>query len=173
MSDQQTAETLRARILAEQVRLMSQFTTSPLFGSIFLGAMLAWLSLRDHGALAAFGWYALLMVVTFVRWRVARAYLAQPQSEPSVRRFRTTMLTLAAVAGAVWSISGTVLGPTDPLRQVIVAIFFIGGTASGMGSQAPVPYAYACLLIPFMLPYAVTQFLLGSERVVLGMGLLL
>ena len=32
----------------------------------------------------------------------------------------------------------------------------VGGTASGMGSQAPVPYAYACLLIPFMLPYAVT-----------------
>ena len=78
------------------------------------------------------------------------------------------MLSLAAVAGAVWSLSGTVLLPSDPQREVIVAVFFIGATASGMGSQAPVPYAYAALLIPFMLPYAVNQFLLGAERIVPG-----
>ncbi len=173
MSDQQTADKLRARIAAEQVRLMSQFTTSPLFGSIFLGAMLAWLSIEDHGALAAFGWYALLMLVTLIRWRVAHAYLAKPHPDSSVRRWRITMLSLAAVAGAVWSMSGTLLLPTDPLREVIVAVFFIGATASGMGSQAPVPYAYACLLIPFMLPYAINQILMGSDRVVLGLGLLL
>ncbi len=173
MSDQQTADKLRARIAAEQVRLMSQFTTSPLFGSIFLGAMLAWLSIEDHGALAAFGWYALLMLVTLIRWRVARAYLVKPHPDSSVRRWRITMLSLAAVAGAVWSMSGTLLLPTDPLREVIVAVFFIGATASGMGSQAPVPYAYACLLIPFMLPYAINQILMGSDRVVLGLGLLL
>jgi signal transduction histidine kinase len=174
MSDQQTAEQLRTRIAAEQVKLMSQFTTSPLFGSIIVGAMLAWLCMADHGALAAFGWYALLMLVTLIRWRVACAYLAQPHPGAfSVRRWRMTMLSLAAIAGAVWSISGTLLLPTDPQREVIVAVFFIGATASGMGSQAPVPYAYACLLIPFMLPFAINQILMGSERVVLGLALLL
>ena len=173
MSDHQKEDALRALILAEQVSLMSQFTTSPLFGSIFLGAMLAWLASREHSLLASWGWYALLMLVTFVRWRVARAYLAETRSPDSVRTYRTLMLSLAAVAGAVWSLSGTWLAPSDPLREVIVAIFFIGATASGMGSQAPVPYAYACLLIPFMLPYAIHQFVLGSDRIVLGMGLLL
>jgi signal transduction histidine kinase len=173
MNDQHTAEQLRARIEAEQVKLMSQFTTSPLFGTIFLGPMLAWLSMEDHGAWAAFGWYGLLMLVTFVRWRVARAYLAQPRLGETVRRWRTTMLFLAAIAGAVWSMSGTLLLPSDPLREVIVAVFFIGASASGMGSQAPVPYAYACLLIPFMLPYAINQIVMGSERVVLGAGALL
>ncbi len=174
MSDQHTAEQLRARVEAEQVRLMSQFTTSPLFGSILLGAMLAWLSMEEHGAVAAFGWYALLMLVTFIRWRVARGYLAEPHRDAaSVRQWRTTMLILAAIAGAVWSLSGTVLLPSDPLRELIVAVFFIGATASGMGSQAPVPYAYAALLIPFMLPYAINQMLMGSERIVLGLGLLL
>ena len=174
MNDQQTAEQLRARVEAEQVRLMSQFTTSPLAGSIFLGAMLAWLCMQEHGVARAWGWYALLMLVTFIRWRVARGYLSTPNhSVGSVQRWRATMLSLAAVAGGVWSLSGTVLLPTDPQREVIVAVFFIGATASGMGSQAPVPYAYAALLIPFMLPYAVNQFLLGAERIVLGMGLLL
>jgi signal transduction histidine kinase len=173
MSDPQTAEQLRARIAAEQVTLMSQFTTSPLFGSIILGAMLAWLCMEEHGALASFGWYALLMLVTLVRWRVARAYLSQPRPLASVWRWRTTMLGLAVVAGAVWSMSGTLLLPSDPQREIIVAVFFIGATASGMGSQAPVPYAYACLLIPFMLPFAINQMLMGSERVVLGFALLL
>lgn len=174
MSDQHTAEQLRARIEAEQVKLMSQFTTSPLFGSILLGAMLVWLCMEEHGVVAAFGWYVLLMLVTFVRWRVARGYLAEPHRDAaSVKRWRMTMLALAAVAGAVWSLSGTWLLPSDPLREVIVAVFFIGATASGMGSQAPVPYAYAALLIPFMLPYAINQILMGSERIVLGLALLL
>lgn len=173
MSDQPTADAFRLRVLAEQIRLMSQYTTSPLFGSIFLGAMLAWLCSEEHGAGLAWGWYALLMLVTFVRWRVARAYLARTHSDVQVQRFRVVMLSLAAVAGAVWSMSGTLLLPADPLREVIVAIFFIGATASGMGSQAPVRYAYACLLIPFMLPYAINQIAMGSERVVLGLGLLL
>lgn len=174
MNDQQTAEQLRARVEAEQVRLMSQFTTSPLAGSIFLGAMMAWLCMEEHGIAKAWGWYALLMVITFIRWRVARGYLSQPQRDvTSVRRWRATMLLLAAVAGGVWSLSGTWLLPTDPQREVIMAVFFIGATASGMGSQAPVPYAYAALLLPFMVPYALNQFMLGSDRIVLGMGLLL
>lgn len=173
MGEQRTGEQLRERIEAEQVALMSRFTTSPLFGSILLGAMLAWLCLEDHGAVRAFGWYALLMLVTFVRWRVARGYLAKPRLGGSVRRWRAVMLALAAVAGAVWSLSGTWLLPTDPLREVIVAVFFIGATASGMGSQAPVPRAYAALLVPFMLPYAINQIVMGSDRVVLGLALLL
>jgi signal transduction histidine kinase len=173
MDDQPTVDALRMRVLAEQIRLMSQYTTSPLFGSIFLGAMLGWLCSREHGAGPALAWYGILMLVTFVRWRVARAYLARAHSDAQVRRFRTIMLALAALAGAVWSLSGTVLVPNDPLREVIVAIFFIGATASGMGSQAPVPNAYAALLIPFVLPYAINQILMGSDRVVLGLGLLL
>jgi signal transduction histidine kinase len=173
MNDQPTGNALRMRVLAEQIRLMSQYTTSPLFGSIFLGAMLAWLSSKDHGLGPAWSWYSVLMVVTFVRWRVARAYMARAHTDVEVLRFRTVMLSLAAIAGSVWSISGTLLLPNDPLREAIVAIFFIGATASGMGSQAPVPYAYAALLIPFMLPFAITQIAKGSDRLVLGLGLLL
>lgn len=151
---------------------MSQFTTAPLFGSIVVGAMLAWLSLEDHGARAVLGWYALLMAVTFVRWRVARAYLRHPPPDEAVGRWRTAMLCLAAVAGATWSLSGTVLLPTDLQREIIVAVFFVGTSAAGMGSQSPVPYAYGALLIPFILPYAINQILIGGDRVVLGLAYL-
>jgi light-regulated signal transduction histidine kinase (bacteriophytochrome) len=39
-----------------------------------------------------------------------------------------------------------------------------------MGSQAPVRNAYACLLIPFCVPYIVTQLLLGGDRVAVALA---
>ncbi|HEY6643237.1 sensor histidine kinase [Povalibacter sp.] len=168
-----TAErNLEERVLVEQVALMSRLTTSPLFGSIIVGAMLLWLTMSEHGWWLSGGWYALLMFVTLLRWRVARDYLAKDRSASETRRWRTLMLVLAAVAGGVWSMSGTVLLPQDPLREIIVAVFFAGVASAGIGSQAPVRYAYAALLIPFILPYAINQMLMGGDRIVLGLAYL-
>jgi signal transduction histidine kinase len=56
---------------------------------------------------------------------------------------------------------------------VIMSVLFIGATASGMGSQAPVRHAYACLLIPFIVPHLITQFVLGGDRIILGLAFML
>jgi len=109
----------------------------------------------------------------FARWRVARAYLQRSWTHDEVRRWRTVMLTLAAMAGAVWSIPGAFLLPSNPAKEIIVSVLFIGATASGQGSQSPVRHAYAALLIPFILPYAITQLLMGGERVLVGVSFLL
>lgn len=164
---------LEDRILVEQVALMCRLTTSPLFASIILGAMFFWLMLEDYGAAASGIWYCALLLVTFVRWRVARAYLSQSDPTPDVRSWRLVMLALAAAAGAAWSIPGSFMLPTDREKEIVVTILFIGATASGLGSQAPVRHAYAALLIPFVLPYAIGQFVLGGQRVVSGLGMLI
>jgi signal transduction histidine kinase len=161
------------RVLVEQVALMSRLTTAPLFGSIIIGGMLAWLTHREYGWIASGAWYVLLMLVTFTRWRVARRYLSRPRYAAEARRWRGLMLTFAAVAGAVWSMSGTLLLPHDPELEVIIAVFFVGASASGIGSQAPVRNGYAALLIPFILPYAISQMLMGGDRRVLGLAYLL
>jgi signal transduction histidine kinase len=113
------------------------------------------------------------MFVTFIRWRVARSYLSRERSAAETQRWLPTMLALAAVAGFVWSISGTLLLPSDPQREIIVAVLFVGTSAVGIGTQVPVRLGYAALLIPFILPYAINQFLMGGERVVLGIAYLL
>jgi signal transduction histidine kinase len=69
--------------------------------------------------------------------------------------------------------SGTLLLPHDPELEVIIAVFFVGASASGIGSQAPVRNGYAALLIPFILPYAISQMLMGGDRRVLGLAYLL
>ncbi len=160
------------RVLIEQVALMSRLTTSPLFGSTYAGAMLAWLTHTRHGWWASIAWYVLLMAVTLVRWRVARGYLSRERTADEARRWRTLMLMLAAAAGGVWSLSGTLLLPRDPQLEVIVAVFFIGASSAGIGSQAPVRHGYAALLIPFIAPYAINQMLMGGDRIILGVAFL-
>jgi signal transduction histidine kinase len=166
-------EALADRVLAEQVALMCRLTTSPLFASILAGGMLCWLMLEDYGAAPSAAWYFALLLVTFIRWRVARAYLAAPRQIHDVRRWRFTMLALAALAGLVWSVPGSFMLPTDREKEIVVTILFIGATASGVGSQAPVRHAYTCLLLPFVMPYVFCQFALGGERIVSGLAMLL
>jgi signal transduction histidine kinase len=165
--------TLEDLILGEQLALMCRLTTSPLFASIIVGAMFAWLTLEDSGLAASFAWYCALVAVTLARWRVARAYLNSIERAPNLHRWRFIMLVLAALAGAVWSIPGSLLLPSDREKEIVVTIIYIAATASGVGSQAPVRHAYTALLIPFVLPYALVQFALGGERIVSGLAMLI
>jgi signal transduction histidine kinase len=164
---------LEDSILGEQLALMCRLTTSPLFASIIVGAMLAWLTLEDAGLAVSLAWYCALLAVTLIRWRVARAYLNSAAPLEHLHRWRLIMLGLAALAGAVWSIPGSLLLPSGREKEIVLTIIYLAATASGVGSQAPVRHAYAALLIPFVLPYTLVQFAMGGERIVSGMAMLI
>lgn len=164
---------LEQRVLSQQLRLVSELTVPPLLGTVFLGVLLALLAAPDHGPRRAWTWYAVLLLVTLVRWQVAQRYSKLPAEHlHDVRTWRNAMLALAALAGAVWSLSGTLLLPTAPEHRMLVAVLFVGATAAGIGSQSPVPYAYAALIIPFLLPFAVHLLFIGGAFVFLGAGFL-
>ena len=169
-----TREAIEPRVLTEQVTLMCRLTTSPLFASVIVGAMMAWLATEDHGSTAALTWYIVLLLVLLLRWQTAAAYLRRRPADHSLtRRWRNIMMSLAALGGSVWSIAGSFLLPQNPTKEIIISVMFIGATASGMGSQAPVRHAYACLLIPFVLPYIVGQFLIGGDRTIVALAFIL
>lgn len=163
-------EHIEARVLGEQVALMCRLTTSPLTASVVIGAMMVYLIVEDYGLGPALTWYVALLLVLLLRWRIAATYLRRPRGLAETKRWRTAMLAGAILGGAAWSVTGSFLLPLDPTREVVMAVFFVGCTAAGMGSQAPVKHAYACLLIPFVLPYIVKQLMLGGDRVVISLG---
>lgn len=163
-------EHIEARVLGEQVALMCRLTTSPLTASVVIGAMMVYLIVEDYGLGPALTWYVALLLVLLLRWRIAATYLRRPRGLAETKRWRTAMLAGAVLGGAAWSVTGSFLLPLDPTREVVMAVFFVGCTAAGMGSQAPVKHAYACLLIPFVLPYIVKQLMLGGDRVVISLG---
>jgi signal transduction histidine kinase len=166
-------EALNRRILAEQVALMCRLTTIPLLGSIFVGAIIAYVAVADAGGLTSGIWYLASIAIMLIRWRVAMAFLRRPPSELDADRWRTMMLVLIGLYGVVWSIPTGFLLPTEPVNEIIMSVMFIGATAAGLGSLAPVRHAYAALLIPFTLPYGINQFLMGGDRVLIGTAFLL
>jgi signal transduction histidine kinase len=166
-------DVLNQRILAEQVALMCRLTTTPLFGSIFVGAIVAYLAIEDAGLRVSGTWYIASLAIMVIRWRVAHAFLQRPRDHAEVRRWRAAMLVLIALFGAIWSIPAGFLLPTNPEKEIIMSVMFIGATATGLGSLAPVRHAYAVLLIPFTLPYGINQFLMGGDRLLIGLAFLL
>ena len=168
-----TPETLQQRILYEQVALMCRLTTLPLFGSMFIGAILAFLAIQDSGYWVSGLWYAACLAIMLTRWRIANAFLQQPREPAEVLRWQSWMLLLIVLFGAIWSIPAGFLLPTDPTRETIMSVLFIGATATGLASLAPVRHAYAALLIPFTLPYGIHQLLAGGERIAIGIAFLL
>ncbi|MBL8268225.1 sensor histidine kinase [Steroidobacter sp.] len=166
-------EHIEARVLSEQVALMCRLTTSPLTASVVVGAMMVWLTVEDHGLTGALSWYVALLFVLLLRWQIASSYLRRPRDLNDTKRWRAAMMAGAVLGGAVWSIAGSLLLPHDPTREIVMSVFFIGATASGLGSQAPVRYAYACLLLPFVLPYIATQLWMGGDRVMVALGFMI
>ncbi|HEY8539676.1 MAG TPA: ATP-binding protein [Steroidobacteraceae bacterium] len=160
------------RVLAEQLALMCKLTISPLLATVIVGALFAWLTIEDDGLAASAGWYFALLAITFLRWRVAHAYLAQPQPAGSLPRWRSLMISLTAIAAAIWSIPASLMLPGDREKEIVATILIVGAIASGVGSQAPVRHAYLALLIPFALPYSIWQFALGGQRVITGLAML-
>lgn len=167
------SDVLKQRILIEQVALMCRLTTLPLFGSIGVGAILAYLAIEDSGLPVSLGWYGVCLAIMFVRWRVAREFLRKPREYDEVVRWRTAMLILIVLFGVIWSIPAGLLLPLSPRKETIMTVVFVGATATGLGSLAPVRHAYAALLIPFTLPYGMSQLLSGGDRLALGFAFLL
>jgi light-regulated signal transduction histidine kinase (bacteriophytochrome) len=54
-----------------------------------------------------------------------------------------------------------------------MSIVFIGATATGIGSLSPVRHAYAVLLVPFALPYAIHEFQLGDNHRLIALAVVL
>lgn len=164
---------LNDRILNEQVALMCRLSMAPLFGSVFVGAIMAYAAIDDSGWRVAGAWYAASLVIMVIRWRVARAFLQRPRETAEMRRWLSAMLVLIVVYGAVWSIPPGFLLPTTAENEVIMSVMFIGATATGIGSLSPVRHAYALLLVPLTLPYGISHLMMGGNRVLIGFAFLL
>jgi signal transduction histidine kinase len=166
-------DALEHRVLIEQVELMSRLTPLPLFGSIGVGAIMAYLAVQDFGLVASVSWYVAAVAISLVRWQVATAFIRKPREYEEVLRWRSAMFALIVLFGAIWSIPAGFLLPLDPRQETIMTVVFIGATATGLASLAAVRHAYAALLIPFTLPYGVTQLMSGGDRLGLGFAFLL
>jgi signal transduction histidine kinase len=164
---------LNHRVLTQQVELMCRVSVTPLLGSAFIAAIVAYSALEDSGPRASATWYAAALVIMAVRLAVQRAFLRRPRGPGELRRWLTAMYVLIAAFGVIWSIPPGFMLPTAPNNEVIMTVMFIGATATGISSLSAVPHAYTLLLIPLTLPYGIQQFMMGGARVWIGAAFVL
>jgi signal transduction histidine kinase/ActR/RegA family two-component response regulator len=158
-------------ILRAQLRLLYANTNLGVAVNILAATVLGALQWRVVSRPVVMGWWLYLILVSSVRYVIARRWHALPPSS-DVNGWRTAFAVGLGLTGAGWGAAGILLYPSAHLPNQVFLIFVLGGMMLGASLLlAPRPEAYLAFLVPAGLGPAVRLFLEGDETHV-AMGFL-
>lgn len=164
---------LKDRLIVEQVKMMCQFAFIPLAGTVFIGGVLCKILMSGNSRSAVLSWFALLVLLSAIRTGIARWFMAGGHTPGEARRCANATRVFAVASGLTWGFAAIYLQPSDPARQMIAFLFYTGAVASGVATLSPIRFGYACLLLPFLVPFAVYEFSRGGPHLAVGYGVFL
>jgi len=141
-------------------------------GGVIAAAIVCWLLRADYPTTALAAWFGGVSTLSLGRWWLQRRFLAR-LPHLNIHRWVPLLLAGIAIHGLVWSVPGAWLVPVSPSRQVLLALFLVGISAAAITSLATLRYAYASLLLPFMLPIAIRYLFVGGDYTAAGIGVCL
>jgi signal transduction histidine kinase/ActR/RegA family two-component response regulator len=162
-------EALNRRVLAEQVTMMCRYSQTSLLLGFFLGLFFCWLLWSDNSAIAVALWYAALVATSVVRGVLQHRYLAR-REEVDPRRWAVLIRFAIAVNGFIWSIPSTFMIPAQPSTQVVIGVVSVGLSATVLVSLTPLRHAYACFIVPYLVPIAIYYMMLERDFVNMAVG---
>jgi len=164
---------LSRRLSDEQLALLCTSSQAAILGAAIAGLYIFWLLLDEHSLMKVGAWYGALLAISLVRGALQHHYVTtfDPAAVHHNKRLRTLLLGALVLYGFIWSVPSTWLLSDDPARQILMAVFLVGLSASGLGSLTPVRGAYASFLLPFMLPIAIEYISVGDEFANVGVGI--
>jgi signal transduction histidine kinase/ActR/RegA family two-component response regulator len=165
-----TALETETRLLEHQLALLCRVSPSALRGGVVVGGLIAWIVSVDGNWKAAIAWFVLLTLVSIARTWLQSHYL-RGADRLDVRQWIKIVTAGLAINGFIWAIPAIWLVPIDPARQTVLAILSIGIGATAIASLSPVRYAYAALLLPFMLPIAASYVPLDDNFRTVAIGI--
>jgi diguanylate cyclase (GGDEF)-like protein len=137
--------------------------------SAILGAVL-WPAIDPRRILV---WLVGMLLLTVGRFAIARAYREQSlPSHADNRRWARYFLTTTCASGLMWGLAGVALFHPESLPHQVFLCFMIGGMVAGaLPLQSALAGAFACFLIPALLPISV-KMLLQGDQIHVTMGLM-
>jgi signal transduction histidine kinase/CheY-like chemotaxis protein len=171
--DSQDRVELQDRLIVEQVKMMCQFALIPFAGTLFIGGVLCKILMTGNSRSVVLNWFALLVLLSAVRAGIARWFMTGGQTPREARRCANATRIFAVASGFTWGFASVYLLPADPARQMIAFLFYTGAVASGVATLSPIRFGYACLLLPFLVPFAVFKFFQGGPNLAVGFGVFL
>ena len=161
-----------ARVLAEQVAAMYRVSSQPIIATVFVSLFALWVLRDSIAGTTLVAWYVALNVVNAGRWALLRAYDRATPAIADAPAWARRFIVGTAAAGAVWGLLGTGLFPAhgDP-HQFAATFIIVATSAVGLNSLSYVRGAYAALLVPFVLPFALNMLSRGGDAdVYAGVG---
>lgn len=153
--------------------MLCQFAIIPFVGTVCVGGVLCKILMNSHSPREVLSWYAVLVAFSALRAWIARQFMRGPRSVAHAYRCARISCVSAAASGFTWAYAVVFLLPSDTTDLVIVILFYLAAVASGLATLSPIRCGYPSLLLPFLLPFAVAQFVIGGANTAVAYGVLL
>jgi len=169
------SDELELQLRAEQLALLCRNSQMAVLTQTLAALYVCWLSLSQYPIAKIAVWWGMLMAISLARYSLQRRYLKTFAENPvpaGLKPFTRAMLVGIALNGFLWCLPSTWMPLGDPAQQVIVTVFLVGLSATGLGSLTPLRLAYPTFLTPFMLPISIYYFVLGDTFTNVAFGVL-
>lgn len=143
---------VQARLLANTANQ----TTEVLLGNLFLAAVNAAVFWRELPHSFVIGWCIALLIICFLRWSVAFAYLRMPQRQ-ALHHWWLEMFITSVLQGVAWGVYSVIAYQHLSLGSMLIVIMSTAGlTAGAVASTSSSVYTFLGFSVPALLPIALT-----------------
>jgi signal transduction histidine kinase/CheY-like chemotaxis protein len=151
------------RITAEQVGMLYRMAPHALVMSAFGACVVLALFVTVVATGPLVVWFVAVNLTCLARYALVRAYRRAAPAPEDARTWARYYMLATFCAGAVWGLLGTPLLPVaSQSYQVIFSVVNVAVSAIGIFALYPWPSAYVALVLPFMLPSALTLLARGD-----------
>jgi diguanylate cyclase (GGDEF)-like protein/PAS domain S-box-containing protein len=150
-------------IVAELVQLIYSQAMPAIVGSFVVASCLVYILYGVVPNSYLFSWYALIAVMTLVRYSVVKFYFINKPLPAQSLRWEKYFVSITLFAGLCWGVVSTVLIPERSMDQAFIACTLAGVAAGAIPFFSGSRVACCVFVIPVLLPFAVWSFAQGDS----------
>ena len=170
----QSAPAVDARVRVEQVRSPYDLTPLPVTGGIAFSLVLGWVVSPSAGPRLAWGWTAVMVVISVIRVLETRAFRHDPQQARRIEHWARRYFFWMVLYGLAWGSIGVLFVPSgqatlDGVLLATVTAVAAVGVFTLLGLLGWCVVFLSAVLLPSLVHYASTG---SSEGLVAWVGLL-
>lgn len=169
---QPTQDRRKRQVYAQQIRLLYTNANAGIWVTVLVATLLTYLQWGMISHPIVLAWLMYMLVVSFVRFVLARRYWSAARMDTDTRGWANTFTIGTGLSALGWGAAGVLLYPEAQLVNQVILAFVLGGMMLGAGSiLAARPEAFMAFIIPTGLPVSVRLLVQGDDSH-LAMGLL-
>ncbi len=162
------------RTLGEQTKQLYSHLPFSMLSTIINSTILVALFWQNISHTVLFGWYAMILLVTTLRYTACFTYRRAPQQIENTKFWFHLMMAGVSAGGVAWGAAGVLLFSDSITYQVFLAFVIAGMAAGGMTTYYIRMETYYLFVVPALVPLTTMFFVTGGTmHVTMGMMIIL